>query len=75
MVNLTEEEKLELGIYIERVIQEEIQKIVRQEAKEISKKIETRPGKNPWSKFYYFVLPTISSIPSQKPFLKYFSFQ
>ena len=27
MVNLTEEEKLELGIYIERVIQEEIQKI------------------------------------------------
>lgn len=38
MINLTEEEKLELGIYIERVIQEEIQKIVKQEAKEISKK-------------------------------------
>ena len=31
MVNFTEEEKLELGIYIERVIQEEIQKIVSDE--------------------------------------------
>ena len=32
MVNLTEEEKLELGIYIEQVIHEEIQKIIKKEA-------------------------------------------
>ena len=42
---------------------------------QVNNKIETRPGKNPWSKLCYFVLPEISSMPSQKPFLKYFSFQ
>lgn len=42
MINLTEEEKLELGIYIEKIIQDEIQKIVKNEAKEISKKIESK---------------------------------
>lgn len=42
MINLTDEEKLELGIYIEKVIQESIQKRVNQEAKEISKRIETK---------------------------------
>jgi len=42
MVNLTDEQKIELEIYIERVIREEIQKIVKQEANVISKKIETQ---------------------------------
>lgn len=42
MVNFTEDERLELGIYIEQVIQEEIEKIVKLESKEISKKIESK---------------------------------
>lgn len=41
-MNLTDEQKIELEIYIERVIREEIQKIVKQEANVISKKIETQ---------------------------------
>ena len=42
MVNLTDDEKLELGIYIEQVIREELQKIIKQEARDISQKIESR---------------------------------
>lgn len=42
MVNLTDDEKLELGIYIEQVIHEEIQKIIQQEARAISQKIESQ---------------------------------
>ena len=42
MVNLTDDEKLELGIYIERVIREELQKIVKEEGRNISQKIESR---------------------------------
>jgi phage-related protein len=42
MANLTEDEKLELGIYIEKVIREELQKIISNEAKKISREIESR---------------------------------
>lgn len=42
MTNLTEDERLELGIYIEKVIQEELQKIIKQEGKSISQKIESK---------------------------------
>ena len=42
MVKLTKEEKLELGIYIEQVIHEELEKIIKQEAKNISEEIETK---------------------------------
>ncbi len=42
MVNLTDDEKLELGIYIEQVIREELQKLIKQEARDISQKIEAR---------------------------------
>ncbi len=42
MTTLTDDEKLELGIYIEEVIQKELQRLINQEGKDISKKIESK---------------------------------
>lgn len=42
MVNLTDDGKLELGIYIEQVIREELQKIINQESNKIKQDIEDR---------------------------------
>lgn len=42
MVNLTDEERLELGIFIEQLIHDEIEKIINKEATQIGKKIEDK---------------------------------
>lgn len=42
MAKLTDDEKLELGVYIEQVIHEEIQKLVKKEASAISRELESK---------------------------------